>query len=278
VVRVGGAAGSGGSMTDASALAALFRVPPEQFTTARNRLVAQLRQAGEASVAASVAKLPRPTPVVWAINQVAHRDPAAVARLVETTDRLKRAQLGDGSTDVVASTKAYREAVEALVERTVAQLTDAGRSTSAATRTRLTQTLMASVTDAALRESLQAGRLSRGQVSAGFDVFGQARPTLRAVKTPEKSSEKSPPAPSEDREAARRRAEAELRLRTARTDLARAQDRARDLERKAAEEARLAAEARERAAMAREVAARGRADAKRAEAKVRAAEAVARAE
>src|SRR5262249_61922415 len=118
----------------------------------------------------------------------------------------------------------------------------------------------------------------RGEVRGGLSGFGRARPCLRAVKTPEKSSEKAPPASSEDREAARGRADAELRLRTARAGLVRAQDRARDLERKAAEEARLAAEARERAATAREAAARGRADAKRAEAKVRAAEAAARAE
>jgi hypothetical protein len=260
-------------MTDAGALAALFRVPPEQFTTVRNRLVAELRRAGQTAVAASVAKLPRPTPVVWAINQVAHRDPATVARLVEATDRLKQAQLGHGSVDVAASAKTYREAVEGFVERSLAQLTEAGRSTSAATRTRLNQTVMASVTDATLRESLQAGRLSREQVSTGFDVFGQARPSLRALKT----RDASPPPASEDREAARRRAELELRLRTARADLTRAQERARELERKAADEARAAAEARDRAAAAREAATQGRADVKRAEAKVRAAEDAARA-
>jgi hypothetical protein len=259
-------------MTDASSLTALFRVPPEQFTTARNRLVAELRRAGEVAVAASVAKLARPTPVVWAINQAVHREPAAVARLVEATDRLKQAQLGHGSVDVAASVKAYREAVEALVERSLTQLTDAGRSTTAAVRTRLTQTLMASVTDTALRESLRAGRLSREEVSAGFDVFGPTRPTLRALT----ARGKPPPPPSKDREEARRRAELELRLRTARADLARVQERARELERREADEARSAAEARERAATAREAAAQGRAEVKRAEAKVRAAEDAAR--
>jgi hypothetical protein len=256
-------------MSDGGPLAALFRAPPEQFTTARNRLVAELRKSGEASVAASVAKLPRPTPVVWAINQVAHQEPAAVARVVEAAERLKQAQLGHGAVDVPAAAKGYREAVEVVAEQSLTRLAAAGRSATAAMRARLTQTLMASVTDSALRELLRAGRLSREQVSAGFDVFGQARPVLRAVQT----SEKSPPAPAEDREATRRRAELELRLRTARADLARAQDRARELERNAVDEARTAAEARERATAAREAATEGRAEVRRAEAKVRAAEA-----
>jgi len=272
-VRVGHVGPGERPVTEVTPLAGLFRVPPEQFTTARNRIVSELRKSGEGAVAASIAKLPRPTPVVWAINQVAHQDPAAVARLVEAAERLKQAQLGHGSVDVPAAAKAYREAVEGFTERSLAKLTAASRSVSAAIRARLTQTLMASVTDGALRESLRAGRLSREQVSAGFDVFGQARPTLRAIKT----SEKSPQPPAEDREAARRRAELELRLRTARADLARAQARARELEQKAADEARTVAEARERAAAAREAAGQGRADVRRAEAKVRAAEDAAKA-
>jgi hypothetical protein len=254
-------------VTPASPLDALFRVPPEGFTAARNRLVAELRKSGEVAVAASVAKLPRPTPVVWAINQVARQDPAAVARLVEAVERLKQTQLGHGSVDMPAAAKAYHEAVQALAERSLGQLAAAGRSVTAAVRARLTQTLTASVTNGALRESLRAGRLNREQMSSGFDVFGQARPTLRAIKT----SETSPPRPAEDREATRRRAELELRFRTARADLARAQERARELERKAVDEARSATEARERAAAAREAAAQGRAEVRRAEAKVRAA-------
>jgi hypothetical protein len=41
---------------------------------AKDRLVAELRRAGEIPAATSVATLPRPTPMVWAINQVAHGD------------------------------------------------------------------------------------------------------------------------------------------------------------------------------------------------------------
>jgi hypothetical protein len=153
---------------DVRTAAALFRVPPEEFTAARNRLVAELRRTGRASDAAALAKLPRPTPVIWAINQVAHRDRAAVDRLVAAADQLKRAQLGRGPADAQASGKAYREAVAALVEQGLAHLTEAGRATTAATRSRLTGTIMAAATDPALRDELRAGRLTRARPSGSF--------------------------------------------------------------------------------------------------------------
>jgi hypothetical protein len=260
---------------------ALFRVRPEQFTAARNRLAAELRRAGKDSDATALAKLPRPTPVVWAINQAAHRDRAAVDRLLAAADQLKRAQLGRGTADVATSAKAYQDAVAALVERSLAHLAEGGRATTAATRTRLTGTLMAAATDPGLRDELRAGQLSREQTVTGFDVFGDARPPLRVVQPsppPRPGSRTpSPPRPSpEAQRAARREAEAQVRLETARADLAQAESRARELAKTAAERAKEAADARERAVAAERAAAEGRADVSRARAKVAAAEKAAR--
>ena len=265
-------------MTDARTVTALFRVPPEQFTAARNRLVAELRRAGERPAAASVAKLPRPTPLVWAINQVAHGDRAAVERLLTTADHLKAAQLGRVSTAVPTASKAYQEAVATLVERSLAHLKGAGRATTPATRNRLTGTLMAAATDPLLRPALREARLTGEQVAVGFDVFGDARPALQVVTppTPSRSGRRqasaAPRPPPSDREAARRRADAQIRLETARAGLAQAESRARELVRTAAELVRAAAEARERARAGSRAAAQGRADVRAAKSKVTAAE------
>jgi hypothetical protein len=263
---------------DVRAAGALFRVSPEEFTAARNRLVAELRRAGNASAADAVAKLSRPTPAVWAINQVAHRDRAAVDRLLAAADQLKRAQLGrGGSADVPASTKAYQDAIQAVVERSLAELKEAGRPTTVAIQNRLTGTVMAAAADPTLREPLREGRLEREQTATGFDVFGDARPALRVVRpaTGSRPSGRapSPPRPSpEERDAARRRAEARLRLETARADLVQAEARARELAKTATERSKEAAEARERAVAAERAAAESRADVARARAKVAAAE------
>lgn len=121
-------------VTDARSLATLYQVRPEQFTAARHRLVADRRRTGKTTAAPALATLPRPTPVVWAINQVAPQDRAAVDQLLTAADHLKRAQLGRTPTDVPASAKAYQEAVTALVERSLTHLKEAGRATTVATR------------------------------------------------------------------------------------------------------------------------------------------------
>jgi hypothetical protein len=169
-------------MTDELTIARLFRVPPERFTAERNRLVAHLRQAGEARSASEVAKLPRPTPAVWAINQAAHQDRPAVERLLTAADELKRAQLGRGSAEVAPLAKAYQAAVAALAERSLSSLETAGRAATGALRHRLTGTLMAASVDPALRKLLRAGQLRREAATVGFDVFGGARPALRVVR------------------------------------------------------------------------------------------------
>src|SRR5262249_35028397 len=149
---------------------------------ARNRLVIELRRTGKAPAAAAIAALPRPTPVVWAINQAAREDRAAVDRLLGAADQLKRAQLGRPATDMPSSAKAYRDAVAALTERSLAHLSAAGRPSPAAIRNRVTSTLMAVATDQRLRERFREGQLSREQTVAGFDVFGEATPALRVVR------------------------------------------------------------------------------------------------
>jgi hypothetical protein len=267
-------------MTDARTLA-LFRVSPEQFTAARNRLVAELRRTGDAPAAATIAKLPRPTLVVWAINQAAQESRAGVDRILSAADELKRIQLGRGPTEVPVAAKAYHTAVAALVERSLGHMKGAGHATTAAARNRLTGTVMAAVTDRSLRELLREGRLTREQTTTGFDVFGDVPPALRVVKAPTASPPESRSVPSaaslpKDHDGIRRRAEARVRLETARAELAGAESRARELAKVEAELAREAADVRQRAAAARRATAQGRVDVARARAKASAAEKAAR--
>jgi hypothetical protein len=264
-------------VTDVPAVAELFRLPPEQFTAARNRLVAELRRAGKLPAAAAIATLPRPTPVVWAINQVAHEDGDAVARLLTTAEQLKRAQLGRTSQDVPSSVKAYRDTVTALVERSLAHLRAAGRPTTVAVRNRLTGTLMAAAIEPRLHQPLREGQLSREQTVTGFDAFGDVPPSLRVVRpfaaeAPDRQPTPRTSTPREDPGAARRQAEARVRLETARAQLAQAERRARELTNAAAERAKEVAEAQQRAAAADRAAAQGQADVAMARAKVKEAE------
>jgi hypothetical protein len=264
-------------MTDELTIARLFRVPPEEFTATRKRLVAHLRATGEAASAAEVAKLPRPSPAVWAINQAAHQDRPAVERLLAAADELKRAQLGRGSTGVVPLAKAYQAAVAALTERSLASFRQTGRAMTAAFRGRVTGTLMAASTDPELRKLLHVGRLQREATTVGFDVFGEARPALRVVRRAAPAGALAPSgAPSRraedrDEDEVRKRAESRMRVETARADVAGAESRVKDLERAEGELRRDADDARARFQAARRATAGARVELRRARARLRAA-------
>jgi hypothetical protein len=268
------------AMTDELTIARLFRVPPEEFTATRKRLVAHLRETGEAASAAEVAKLARPTPAVWAINQAAHQDRPAVVRLLSAADELKRAQLGRGSAGVAPLAKAYQAAVAALTERSLASLRESGRATTASFRGRVTGTLMAASTDPKLRRLLQVGQLQREAATVGFDVFGKARPALRVVRRSAPGGASSPSVtpspPPEDRDEVRKHAESRMRVETARADVAGAESRVTELERTEAELRREAAEARQRFQAAHRAAADARGELARAQARLRAAESAAK--
>ncbi len=66
----------------------LYGLDPNDFVAARNDLVRRLRKAGERAVAAEVAKLRRPTPAAWAVNQLVRRHRAEVEELVRKGEEL----------------------------------------------------------------------------------------------------------------------------------------------------------------------------------------------
>ena len=70
----------------------LFELPPEEFTAARNELARRLKNDGEASAAADVKQLSKPSIAAWAINQLAREQRGAVKLLLESAARLKKAQ------------------------------------------------------------------------------------------------------------------------------------------------------------------------------------------
>ena len=95
----------------------LFRITPGGFIAARNELVARLREGGRNDEAAAVQALRKPTAVVWALNQLASRDPEAIASLFEAGRDLRAAQQAalagkaSGAEDLRTATETRRAAV-----------------------------------------------------------------------------------------------------------------------------------------------------------------------
>jgi len=194
---------------------ALFRLPLDEFTAARNALANKLKAAGQADAAARVKALPKPPLSTWAVNQLYWRHRKAFEALLAAGERLRRAQAsslraaggqGEGLRDAMET---RREALAELTTRASALLASAGHTATPEITRRITTTLDALATyghqddgprPGRLTEDVEApgiealaalvkGRGTRGAGATRVIPFAQ-REAERAVKAPDPAAEK----------------------------------------------------------------------------------------
>jgi hypothetical protein len=162
----------------------LFRVPPERFIAKRDVVVKGLREAGRDDEAAAVKALRKPTTVVWGLNQLAEREPAALALLFEAGRELRSAQraalAGEGADALREATDARRAAIGRLATATIAILDDAGLRSVGQTDP-ITVALEAASIDPESGSGLAAGRLERMPAAPAGLGFGDL-PVLTALE------------------------------------------------------------------------------------------------
>jgi hypothetical protein len=180
-------------------VAGLFALPPEGFTTARDRLAADLRAAGDAEAAKEVKALRRPTLVAWAVNASARARPQEVARLLDAGARLEEAQRQvlagrGGAADLRAAAAGRRDAVRSLTEGASEALEEANKAPGPH-RDAIASTFEAASVDPTLGARLRAGTVEReARPLAGIGGFEglsvlpggapPAKPDARAVRDP----------------------------------------------------------------------------------------------
>jgi hypothetical protein len=165
-------------------LAALYKLPLEEFTKARNDLASRLKKAHQADVAAEVRALKKPSAAAWAANSLVGSDGKLVGELLVAGERLREAQqqalLGKAGADEVADASgAERDAVRALLGAARKRL---GARATPALLDRLGQTLRAAAVDDDARLLLERGRLTDELKAVGFGP-------LEAVKPPRRRSD-----------------------------------------------------------------------------------------
>lgn len=219
-----------------SAIDELYGVPPKDFAGARNAKAAALKAAGRAADADAVRRLPKPSPFLWATNQLARLDPDRVAHFVDVVHRVRQSQLRNPRT-AAEGMQTIRAELSTLTNRAAEVLTKAGYRVQASGTARISNTLLGAAVDAQLVGDLQNGRLAAELAAPGFEVLAgvAAGRTLQLVR-----GGKGAQRPHERAEAARVQEQAE-RARRAQE----AEARRRDAERRAAEAARAADEVRE---------------------------------
>lgn len=194
-----------GSDDDNGAARELYGLPLGEFTRARDELARRLRKEGRREEADTVKGLRKPTTAAWALNQLARRREADVARLIEAGERLRRAQAellaGGGRDELDAAAAEERELAGALARDAAAIASDAGAASSDALLEKLRSTLHAAAADEELAEELTAGRVLRESEAVGVLGLTPAKAPPARRREPAK---KRKPAPREVRELERR--------------------------------------------------------------------------
>ena len=167
----------------------LYALAREEFVAERDKLARQLKRDGDPDAASEVRALRKPTAVAWLANQLAREQPNDVEDLIETGERVRRAQesaIGGGEGAALRdAAKELRLAIDGLVKK-ASQL----RGAKSAALGDLPATLQAAATDPDGQRQLRAGRLVDAFDPAGFgsveideqalDRSDEVRPGARA--------------------------------------------------------------------------------------------------
>lgn len=154
----------------------LYRLPLEEFTSARNALAKTLSGADKRRVASLV----KPSVPMWVINQLRWNDAAVYNALIDASDKLRsahRAALNGRKADTQKAEAVHRT----TVEKAFAKAVSLGEKRAG----RLTDTVRDAIrrTLAALPGEEPAGRLTREPPAAGFSLLTGVKPrTLEETK------------------------------------------------------------------------------------------------
>ncbi|HKC59046.1 MAG TPA: hypothetical protein VKB92_03095 [Myxococcales bacterium] len=219
----------------------LFAVPPEEFVAARDALAKELRAGRREAEAGEVASLRRPTAPIWAVNQLARRSLAEVEELLDSSERVQKAQLRGAAGDELRAAMTAQRAALAKLERGAEQiLRGAGLQASPGALRTVQSTLQAAATGSRdQREALRSGTVREALEPMGFEALLGAHPgparhrpstsTLASTSTSTSTSHSTSTSTSTSRAAAAaQRAEEREAKRRAQQDAREERKRARD--------------------------------------------------
>ena len=149
----------------------LLAVPPDEFVSRRAGLVRELRDAGRAEEAATVAGLRKPTVVVFAVNRAARARPKAARAAADAALRVKKTQLGNEPKTFKEALGELEDALDLLAQVAIAHVAPSEKSASDAMRRRVRDLLRRAVAADDAREALVRGVLTEELEAVGFSPF-----------------------------------------------------------------------------------------------------------
>jgi hypothetical protein len=139
-------------------IARLLAVPLGDFVEERKRLAASLKSLGRRDEAQAIAKLAKPSAALWAINQLARREPAAIRRLGELT-AVMQAGPRHAPDEYAQRLAEHRDVLRALRAAAEGILAEAKIGVSPALLERILHSLRAGMADDETRAAIEKARL-----------------------------------------------------------------------------------------------------------------------
>ncbi|WP_225753386.1 hypothetical protein [Actinotalea sp. Marseille-Q4924] len=148
---------------------ALYALPLEEFTAARDARAKTLRAAGEKELARVVAALRRPTTAAWAVNQLVRARRDEVEQLLELGAALRDAQEAFAGEELRELNRQQHRVIAAIRQEARAVAAQAGQRLTETVGRQVEATLRAGMADAAAAEAVRSGLLTSDLESTGFE-------------------------------------------------------------------------------------------------------------
>jgi hypothetical protein len=171
---------------------ALYALPREEFTAARDAKAREARTGGDRALATAIGRLRRPTVAAWLVNQLARRRPEELAALAELGARLRAAHEQLDGTALRELSARRRELLTALGEATNELGAADGVPVSESVGRDLESLFTAALAEPAAQRALASGRLSSAKDLADADALDW--PTVSPTARPRPALVPQPPA------------------------------------------------------------------------------------
>jgi DNA repair exonuclease SbcCD ATPase subunit len=151
---------------------ALYGLPQEDFTPARDAKAKELKADKELS--AAVKKLKKPSVAAWVVNLFVRREAGQVDQLVAVGEALREAQEGMDGAELRALTRQRRQLTSAVTQQARALAKDEGVKVTTSVGDQVEATLTAAMVDPECARAVRSGLLTAALASTGVDAVDVA--------------------------------------------------------------------------------------------------------
>ncbi|WP_247828359.1 hypothetical protein [Arthrobacter antioxidans] len=148
---------------------ALYVLPLDRFTAARNAAAKEAAKDGEKDLAAALRALPKPSSAAWLVNVLVDRRRGEVEQVLELAASLEEAQASLDRAQLHALGQQRQRLLAAVARQALDAAAEVGHDVGPAALPDVEQTLRAALADPAAAAAVLTGRLVRPLQASGWD-------------------------------------------------------------------------------------------------------------